>query len=160
MNSPKIDCVMHISWLSNSLIIVLCVFVFGNFPLAMQAQTHDNSITPFRFQHYNSSDGLSPYIGGNHRMIQDQYGFIWTTSLNGLNRFDGREFKIFRNNLDRSSVLSGNNVLSVLEDEEGKIWIGTVGGLNIYDPITDTWSSGPNMNYQRAFCACELTRFM
>ena len=72
--------------------------------------------------------------------VQDQRGFLWVPSLNGLNRFDGREFKVFRYEKNNPNGLSTNFINTVFVDRAGKIWIGTrTEGINIYDPETETF---------------------
>ena len=84
------------------------------------------------FANLTTKDGLS-----NNKVIsilQDKTGFLWFGTEDGLNRFDGYEFKVYRNNPADSNSISGNNIWSLFEDEEGNIWIGTKSGdLNRYD---------------------------
>ena len=56
----------------------------------------------------------------------------------GLNRYDGYEIKVYRNNPDDSTSISNNTIWSLSEDHFGYLWIGTKGGkLNKYDPFLD-----------------------
>ena len=62
-------------------------------------------------------------------------GFIWIGTDNGLNRFDGTNFKVYRHQQNKSNSISDNSIWSLYEDREGNIWIGTKGGtLNKYFP--------------------------
>lgn len=71
-------------------------------------------------------------------LIQDRTGFIWFGTDDGLNRYDGYEVKVYRNNPDDKSSLSENIIWALWEDHAGNLWIGTKsGGLNKYDPHTD-----------------------
>lgn len=86
-----------------------------------------------RFNHLSTADGLSD--NQVNCFVQDQMGYIWIGTNDGLNRYDGCTFRIFRTGEDNG--ICGNNI-SVLDlDEHGLIWIGTSdGGLCSLDPIT------------------------
>lgn len=84
------------------------------------------------FQNLTVKDGLSN--NKINAILQDKIGFIWLGTEDGLNRFDGYSFKIFRNNPSDSNSISDNNIWSLFEDESGNIWVGTKSGeLNLYD---------------------------
>lgn len=88
------------------------------------------------FGKYSTENGLS-----NNRVfcvLQDRYGFLWFGTDDGLNRFDGYEFKVYRNDPANFASLSDNSIRSIFEDRSGYLWIGTKSGeLNRYDPVTD-----------------------
>lgn len=92
-----------------------------------------------KFQHLTMENGLS-----NNKVftvIQDRIGFIWFGTNDGLNRYDGYNFKVFRNNPNDSNSISDNSIEALLEDREGNIWIGTKDGvLNKYNPITEEFT--------------------
>ena len=68
-------------------------------------------------------------------MDQDKWGFWWFGTQDGLNHYDGYEFKTYKNRAFESSSLSNNRVQALLADSRGWIWIGTWGGgLNVFDP--------------------------
>ncbi|MCR6722616.1 MAG: hypothetical protein NVV59_20500 [Chitinophagaceae bacterium] len=67
-------------------------------------------------------------------IIQDSKGFMWFGTRNGLNRFDGTNFKIFRNDPLDSLTLGSNSILSLCDDEAGTLWIGTYKGIYHYNP--------------------------
>jgi len=70
-------------------------------------------------------------------VIQDRRGFLWFGTSDGLNRYDGYQFKVYRNQAGNANSLSNNYVLSLLEDRQGYLWIGTFGGgLNRLNPAT------------------------
>lgn len=96
-------------------------------------------VPDLRFEQISTIDGLS---GNNVKCFyQDKEGFLWIGTQNGLNRYDGKHFEIFRNNPDNKNSLSGNQVVSVLQDHDGIFWIATKdGGLTRYDPH----ASAPN----------------
>ncbi|HSL88476.1 MAG TPA: two-component regulator propeller domain-containing protein, partial [Ignavibacteriaceae bacterium] len=90
----------------------------------------------FSFSHFTTKDGLSS--NNVNSVIQDQKGFLWIGTEDGLNRFDGYSFKVYRNKRGDKSSLSNNFIWSLCEDKDGKIWIGTDGGgLNRFDPVKE-----------------------
>ncbi len=105
-------------------------------PERLQA-AYENNI---QFENYSLEDGLSQSVVTS--IIQDQYGFMWFGTQDGLNRFDGNQFKTFKHDPDDPESLSDNLVIVMLEDQTGTIWIGTNnGGLNSYDPRTENFTS-------------------
>jgi signal transduction histidine kinase/ligand-binding sensor domain-containing protein/DNA-binding response OmpR family regulator len=89
------------------------------------------------FKSITTQEGLSS--NDVNCLIQDKFGFIWIGTDNGLNRFDGTEFKIFRNKQNDSNSISDNGIWSLYEDRSGNIWIGTKGGVvNKYSPEYET----------------------
>jgi ligand-binding sensor domain-containing protein len=87
--------------------------------------------TPF-FKNLNVVQGLSH--NKINRIIEDQRGFIWIGTEDGLNRYDGRYFKIFRRSENGKQGIGGNIINDIYEDKQGVLWIGTAdGGLTRYD---------------------------
>ena len=79
------------------------------------------------FEHISSAQGLTS--GKVADIIQDKEGFYWIATSEGLNRFDGSTFKVYRHDKNDSASLSHNNCTSLLEDNNGDIWIGTAQGV-------------------------------
>ena len=77
----------------------------------------------FYFKHFSIEDGLSQVT--QYALLKDQYGFVWIGSLNGLNRFDGEEFLVFKNDKNDSTTICGNSIITLYQDTKGRIWIGT-----------------------------------
>ena len=80
------------------------------------------------------SEGLSQ--GTGFSILQDHQGFIWIATEDGLNRYDGYRFRVYRPSDDPGSVSdTQSNVL--FEDSRGELWIGTPSGLNRYNRDRD-----------------------
>ncbi|HUF00749.1 MAG TPA: two-component regulator propeller domain-containing protein [Anaerolineales bacterium] len=89
-----------------------------------------------RFDHISIEQGLSQ---SSVRVIfQDSRGFLWFGTEDGLNRYDGYTFKTYKPDPDAPYSLSDRWINSIVEDQEGYLWIATrLGGLNRYDPRTE-----------------------
>ncbi len=100
----------------------------------MRANTQDN----IRFLNIDINSGISQ--SSVNAILQDQLGFVWFATQDGLNRFDGYRFKVYRNNPDNSNTISNNFVQCLEQDETGIIWVGTQSGLNSFDPETERFN--------------------
>lgn len=70
-------------------------------------------------------------------VVQDKQGFLWFGTQDGLNRYDGLRFTVFRNNMRDSSSLFTSNIRNLFADREGNVWAGThFYGLHRFDPVT------------------------
>ena len=98
-----------------------------------------------RFDNLSIEEGLSQSVV--NAIIQDQHGFIWLGTQDGLNRYDGYEFRVFKHDPSQAYSIGGNFIQAIHEDQAGNIWIGTLGGgLNRFDPVTEqftTWLNDP-----------------
>jgi len=91
------------------------------------------------FHQITTDNGLSN--NKIYDVIQDKTGFIWLATDNGLNRFDGYNFKYYKHNANDKTSLSSNSVWALFEDSKGFIWVGTKSGeLNRYNPSTDNFT--------------------
>jgi len=79
-----------------------------------------------RFERISVEDGLSHSTV--NCILQDSYGFMWFGTEDGLNRYDGHSFTVYRHNPDDPHSLSHNRVWSLYEDSAGALWVGTYGG--------------------------------
>jgi len=89
------------------------------------------------FDNLGLKDGLSQSLVVS--IYQDRKGFLWFSTQDGLNRYDGYNFKIFRPNSKDTNSLSNNIIWNIDEDSKGNLWVPTFGGgLNRYNPQTET----------------------
>ena len=85
----------------------------------------------FKFRRITPEGGIT-FRAVNH-ITQDKYGFMWfSTTDQGLIRYDSRNFVHFRNNPSDSTSLSDNNILNILVDRHNKLWVATENGLNLF----------------------------
>ncbi|WP_348066097.1 two-component regulator propeller domain-containing protein, partial [Dyadobacter sp.] len=93
---------------------------------------------PIHFKRLSAENGL---LQNNVNCIfQDKKGFIWIGTNGGLNRYDGHEFRVYKNNEKDPGSLSNDIITSIAEDKSGHIWIGTSGGgLNVFDSNKGTF---------------------
>ncbi|WP_143305895.1 hybrid sensor histidine kinase/response regulator transcription factor [Chitinophaga vietnamensis] len=89
------------------------------------------------FDNLTTENGLSQ--NAVLSICQDSRGFMWYGTQNGLNKYDTRGFKIYRNQPADSNSLSSNYITCLLQDRHQRLWIGTRNGLNRYCPETDNF---------------------
>ncbi len=89
-----------------------------------------------QFFHYTSKQGLSQQIV--RAIIQDTEGFIWVGTEDGLNKFDGYEFRQFRSIRNDNQSLPDNFIQALAPSHDGGVWVGTnSAGLAKYDATTN-----------------------
>ena len=88
------------------------------------------------FRNISIEDGLSQATVES--ILQDSRGYMWFATNDGLNRYNGYNYKVYRKEKKSSEGLSNNYVAKLLEDKYGYIWVATYGGLNKIDVETDT----------------------
>lgn len=91
----------------------------------------------YKFQQIDNSLGLSN--SSINTIFQDSDNLLWIGTWDGLNRYDGSKFKIFRPELNNGNSLSNQVILKIDEDKSGQIWMTTIHGINSYDKKTDTF---------------------
>jgi signal transduction histidine kinase/ligand-binding sensor domain-containing protein/DNA-binding response OmpR family regulator len=110
------------SQLKRGLLLFLIPFLASSFVL------HENPI----FENFNSSDGLSQH--DINCILQDKDGFLWFGTNDGLNKYDGYNFKVFKPSKNIKSSISGRIIQKMVSDSYGNLWIASLdGGLNYYD---------------------------
>ena len=94
-----------------------------------------------QFNHLTTADGLSqPNV---YDIEQDHRRYIWIATQEGLNRYDGYQFKLYEHIRGKPETLSHDFVRTLMVDAGGTLWIGTERGLNTYDPVTDSFKREP-----------------
>lgn len=112
--------------LSKSILILL------GFLLSIQLSAQQNNI---RFKRITINEGLS--LSSVYCIFQDSKGFMWFGTEDGLNRYDGKNFIIYRSNPEDENTISHKWTEQILEDSSGKLWFGSRGGLTQFDPVTE-----------------------
>jgi signal transduction histidine kinase/ligand-binding sensor domain-containing protein/AraC-like DNA-binding protein len=117
--------------------IGLLIFLTSLMPIVLSAQNSD-----LIFQRFSIQEGLS------HNsvlcMVQDRKGFIWIGTYDGLNRFDGYQFKEYNQDYQDTTSILQNLIIDLYEDSKGRIWVGTGGsGLCSLDPQTEKFTRYP-----------------
>jgi len=110
------------------------------------------------FHSLTNEDGLSQSMVTS--ICRDHKGIMWFGTRDGLNRYDGNHFKIFRHKPGNPQSISSNHITSILSDSSGFLWIGTMGGgINKFDPRTEickkihfTHQEGKNVDTSHVVC--------
>ncbi len=96
---------------------------------------------PVYFRQYQVEDGLS------HNSVicslQDKMGFLWFGTADGLNRYDGRNFKIFRHDEKDGGSIGSNAIEYLHEDAKGQLWVGTGKGIFLYNVTVEKFTRLP-----------------
>lgn len=122
------------------------LFLLLILPQLLSGQTKEETNSPsistdnLFFEHFSLEDGLSQ---GSVYAIDQFDGYMWFGTQDGLNRFDGHEFKVLKTNLSLpvDERLKSNWVQALSPDHHHKLWVGTVKGLSIYDPRKENFQS-------------------
>ncbi|HEX8060539.1 MAG TPA: two-component regulator propeller domain-containing protein [Cyclobacteriaceae bacterium] len=111
----------------------LCI-LFLLFPAAvLHAQEN------IRLEQFGVKDGLSQ--GDIKCFVQDDDGFLWIGTRDGLNKYDGNKFTQYGRRFNDSTSLYFNQILDLKLDQRGNIWIASVGGISCYDRATETFQN-------------------
>ena len=114
--------------------VLLFIIVFLCIGCAVNAQ--ESKLT---FEKTSQKDGLSN--NAIKSIFQDKRGFMWFGSINGLNRYDGKEFVVFRHDPKNNKSISNDFINCITEDQNQNLWIGTAKGLNKYSPQNGEFSN-------------------
>jgi len=91
----------------------------------------------FHFSKIQVDNGLSE--NGIYTILQDSRGFMWFGTKDGLNRFDGNNFRIFRHNKENPNSIGNNFIKCLIEGEPGSLYVGTDQGLYIMNTVEETF---------------------
>lgn len=109
------------------------IFILTSFFIGTQLTAQS-----YYFRHYQVEQGLS-----NNTVFcsaQDKRGFLWMGTKDGLNRFDGYTFKVFRNNIEDSMSLGDNFIRSLYIHKDDVLYAGTRNGLYRYNSLTENFT--------------------
>ena len=101
----------------------------------IHARGSEAIVRDLKFTHLTTNDGLSQ--GYVVDILQDRRGFMWFATRDGLNRYDGNAFVVYKNNPNDPDSLSSNFLQDLMEDDHGYLWIATNTGVNKFDPMTE-----------------------
>lgn len=93
----------------------------------------------YKFKHLSTSRGLSQCSVMS--IIQDDLGQMWIGTRDGLNKYDGSEFTVYRHSKANPQSISNSDINCLEQDSDGYIWVGTALGLNKYDPKKDIFKT-------------------
>jgi ligand-binding sensor domain-containing protein/signal transduction histidine kinase len=91
-------------------------------------------VTDLKFTHLTTNDGLSQ--GYVVDILQDRRGFMWFATRDGLNRYDGYSFVVFKHDPNDPGSLGSNFIQDLMEDDHGHLWVATNTGVSRFDPTT------------------------
>ncbi|WP_317896897.1 ligand-binding sensor domain-containing protein [Aurantibacillus circumpalustris] len=92
-----------------------------------------------RFKHITNEEGLSTNFV--RTITQDELGFMWFGTQDGLNKYDGNQIKVFKNDPTNEYALSCSDVTALSVIKPNLMLVGTREGLNFFDPVTEKFSS-------------------
>lgn len=90
-----------------------------------------------RFEHLSVDKGLSQ--SSVNDMVQDHFGFLWLATFDGLNRYDGYQFRVYRHSKDDPASLHANRVTDLFVDRHQQVWAASAGALCRYHPEKDNF---------------------
>ena len=88
-----------------------------------------------KFTHLTTKDGLSQ--GYVVDILQDRRGFMWFATRDGLNRYDGYTFVVYKHDPNDPGSLSSSFIQDLMEDDQGYLWVATNNGVSRFDPTTE-----------------------
>ena len=115
-------------------LIAICLLVLLS--LTIPSPTHAQTGT-IRFERISLEEGLSENTV--LAILQDQRGFIWFGTQDGLIKYDGHQFTVYKHDPNDPTTLSSNMVYALCEDQAGDLWVGTASGLERFDRAAEVF---------------------
>ncbi len=117
-----------------SVLLFILIILTGN------AYTNKRT-SPIKFSSLSVENGLSQSTVFD--IIQDNKGFLWIATADGLNRYDGYTFTVYRNENNNPNSIQSDFIRKLFINEKGELWIGTNAGIASYDAEKDIFSTYP-----------------
>src|SRR5260370_31396465 len=92
-----------------------------------------------RFERISVNEGLSQ--SDVRSFVQDKFGFLWIGTRDGLNKYDGLTFSRYGPKKNDLTSLQFNQIFDLEVDLYGNVWIGSVGGISIYNYPKDSFQN-------------------
>ena len=102
---------------------------------SIRAQGGHVPLESLKFSHLTTTDGLA--MDNVVSIVQDHRGFMWFGTGDGLNRYDGNTFVVYKNDPKDPGSLSANFIRDLVEDDHGNLWAAVYPGVNKFDPATE-----------------------
>lgn len=120
---------------SRTTVLYFLILAMHNSPVSIHAQNEH-----IKFERIGLEQGLSQ--SSVYRIVQDHQGFMWFSTQAGLNKFDGYNFTVYRQDVFDSTSLSGDVVIAMYEDHTGTLWVGgpNAACLNRFDRDTERFT--------------------
>lgn len=113
--------------------------------------------TDIVFERINTSHGLSN--NSVRQVFQDNKGYLWVGTNDGLNKYDGYSFTNYRNDPDDTTSISHNEIWAIYEDSNKDLWIGTKDGLNLYNRGRENFTTYNHTSDDAEYANAVLTPF-
>jgi ligand-binding sensor domain-containing protein len=125
-----------VKFLNESFAFSLAKLLFNSFLIILLVLPIYPQQSHLKFKKLTSNDGLSQNFVSS--ILQDKNGFMWFGTKDGLNRYDGYEFKIYRHNPFDAASLSGNYISTLFEDSKERLWVAS-NTLDLFIPEKDAF---------------------
>ena len=121
---------MRVNKKINIILILACIF-----SCLKISTSYANIRESFNFKNITIEDGLSQSTV--ETIYQDSKGYIWIGTNDGLDRYNGYEFKHYKHDKYDKNSIANNYIFDIIEDKNGYIWVSTIGGLSRINPDKD-----------------------